>query len=114
MDENNTWQDQREAQFTGQVPTATASGLSSQPQTLAELGEQLQRSICSPKECPHCHKMIANDIEASVRTDEQKQTITAAVSLAGVLRPLRQAGAKYEVKVHPSGSILFIKMKRGE
>lgn len=100
--------------FTKEEPIAMSDGLTATPGTLDELGEKLKSSLCAPRACPKCAFMIPSEIEAKVRVNNQREEITVAVSLEGVLAPLKAAGAKYEVKVHPSGSILFIKMKRGE
>jgi hypothetical protein len=104
--------DQNKMGYIGQIPEASAEGLTKQPMTLDEAAKALQDSMCLPRECSACHELTGKPILARCRADNLKQEIVISVSLSEIIGKLAQTDSK--IWVSDSGKILFIRIKRVE
>jgi hypothetical protein len=98
--------------YIGQIPQASAEGLTKEAITLDEAAKRLQDSMCLPRECSSCHELTGKPILARCRADNLKQEIVISVSLAEIIGKLAQTDSK--IWVSESGKILFIRIKRVE
>jgi hypothetical protein len=102
--------DENKPGYVGQLPQASAEGISNEPITLDEAAKRLQESMCLPRECSACHQMTGKPILARCRADNLKQEIVISVSLSEIIGKLSQTDSK--IWVSESGKILFIRIKR--